>query len=332
MGVEIRRFEIEEKVARLAHLLKLPVATTFMGRGLLAHCDAPLLGTYLGVAGESAITRAVEESDALLMLGVIISDTNFGVSEQKIDMRHAIVALDGQLSMGYHMYPGIGIEELVDALLARATEVPNALRIEPTAPVYPCDLVADEQSISPNDIARAVNDAMARHGRMPIAADIGDCLFTALDMENTSLVAPGYYATMGYGVPAGMGLQGGGGQRPLILVGDGAFQMTGWELGNCQRYGWDPIVIVFNNCSWEMLKTFAPAATFTELSDWHFADMAAPLGGQGYRVQTRRELRDALEQAIQTRGKFQLIEAMIPRGVLSDTLARFVNGVRRLQT
>jgi len=197
--------------------------------------------------------------------------------------------------------------------------------------VYPHALQADEESIAPMDIARAVNDMMAESGRMPIASDIGDCLFTALDIENTALVAPGYYATMGYGVPAGLGLQAGDGQRPLILVGDGAFQMTGWELGNCQRYGWDPIVIVFNNCSWEMLRTFQPESGFTNLSDWHFADMAVPLGGQGYRVHTRRALRDALRQAHQTRGKFQLIEAMIPRGVLSDTLLRFVNGVRRLQ-
>jgi indolepyruvate decarboxylase len=332
VGIEIRRFCIEEKVAKLARMLKLPVVTTFMGRGLLADCDAPLLGTYLGVAGPEAVTRAVEDSDALLMLGAIISDTNFGVSEQAIDMRRAILALDGAVTMGYHVYPRIAIEELVDALLERAVRLHAAPLTAPEAPVYPRALEADQAPISPSDIARAVNDAMAEHGRMTIAADIGDCLFTALDMENTALVAPGYYATMGYGVPAGLGLQAGGGERPLILVGDGAFQMTGWELGNCQRYGWDPIVIVFNNCSWEMLRAFAPGAPFTDLSDWHFADMAAPMGGQGYRVQTRRELRDALATAIATRGKFQLIEAMIPRGVQSTTLARFVNGVRRLQS
>ncbi|MES2319341.1 MAG: indolepyruvate/phenylpyruvate decarboxylase [Pseudomonadota bacterium] len=330
VGIEIRRFCIEEKVARLARMLKLPVATTFMGRGLLADCDAPLLGTYLGVAGRADVTSAVEDSDALLMLGAIISDTNFGVSTKAIDMRRAILALDGEVTMGYHVYPRIGIEELVDALLARAVPIEAPL-VAPQAPIYPRGLDADNGAISPDDIARAVNDAMAVHGRMPIASDIGDCLFTALDMENTHLLAPGYYATMGYGVPAGLGLQAGGGQRPLILVGDGAFQMTGWELGNCQRYGWDPIVIVFNNCSWEMLRAFAPEAQFTDLSDWHFADMAAAMGGQGYRVQTRRQLFDALETAIATRGKFQLIEAMIPRGVQSETLSRFVNGVRRLQ-
>jgi indolepyruvate decarboxylase len=329
--VEIRRFGLEHKVAWLARLLGLPVVTTFMGRGLLADADAPLLGTYLGVAGEAEITRVVESSDALLMLGVILSDTNFGVSDQKIDMRSSMLACDGRVTMGYHVFPDVPLEALVDELIERAPRAAKGTARAAPPCAYPYGLVADQAPIAPMDIARAVNDAMRDGGRMPIASDIGDCLFTALDIENTELVAPGYYATMGYGVPAGLGLQAGSGQRPLILVGDGAFQMTGWELGNCQRYGWDPIVIVFNNCSWEMLRTFQPESGFTDLSDWHFADMAAPLGGQGYRASTRRELRQALQTAIATRGKFQLIEAMIPRGVLSDTLARFVTGVRRLQ-
>ena len=65
---------------------------------------------------------------------------------------------------------------------------------------------------------------MNKHAKMPIASDMGDCLFTSLDMEHTELVAPGYYATMGFGVPAGLGVQAATRQRPLILVGDGAFQ------------------------------------------------------------------------------------------------------------
>jgi indolepyruvate decarboxylase len=76
--------------------------------------------------------------------------------------------------------------------------------------------------------------------------------------------------------------------RPLILVGDGAFQMTGWELGNRRRYGLDPIVVLFNNMSWEMLRVFQPESHFNDLDDWHFADIAAPIGGVGERVITRR--------------------------------------------
>ncbi|HEX5803619.1 MAG TPA: indolepyruvate/phenylpyruvate decarboxylase [Azospira sp.] len=328
VDVEVRRYGLEAKVAELARRLALPVATCFMGRGLLADSDAALVGTYMGVAGLPEVTQLVENSDGLCMLGVILSDTNFAVSEKKIDLRKSIVACNGEVRLGYHVYPEIPLAALVDALLARSGEPSRPQRVSHAH--YPRGLVADDATIAPNDIATAVNDLMAEHGKLPIASDVGDCLFTAMDIEHTALVAPGYYATMGYGVPAGLGLQAATGQRPLILVGDGAFQMTGWELGNCRRYGWDPIVLLFNNASWEMLRTFQPESQFNNLDEWGFASMAAGMGGEGVRVRTRRELQAALAKAVATRGRFQLIEIMIPRGVLSQTLQRFVAGVKRL--
>ena len=327
-GVEVRRYGLETKVSQLSRRLGLPVVTSFMGRGLLADHDAPLVGTYMGVAGLPEVTRLVEESDGLLLLGEIICDTNFAVSETKIDLRKTIQALDGQVTMGYHSYAQIPIVALVDRLLERAGTQNRALPVK--SQVFPHGLVADDSPITPTDIATAVNDLMATHGKMPIASDMGDCLFTAMEIAQTALVAPGYYATMGYGVPAGLGIQAATGQRPLILVGDGAFQMTGWELGNCKRYGWDPIVLLFNNASWEMLRTFQPESSFNDLGHWGFAEMASGLGGHGVRVNTRAELQDALNQAVVTRGCFQLIEITIPRGVLSNTLQRFVAGVKRL--
>jgi indolepyruvate decarboxylase len=121
------------------------------------------------------------------------------------------------------------------------------------------------------------------------------------------------------------------GQRPLVLVGDGAFQMTGWELGNCRRNGWDPVVIVMNNTSWEMLRVFQPESRFNTLDDWHFAEIAAPLGGDGVRVTTRRELAAALDRALDSRGRFQLIEVMVPPGAVSPTLEGFVGALKRRQ-
>jgi indolepyruvate decarboxylase len=329
-GVEVRRYGLEDKVAALSRRLGLPVVTSFMGRGLLAEHDAPLVGTYMGVAGLPEITRLVEESDALFLLGEIVCDTNFAVSETKIDLRKTIQALDGRVSLGYHVYPQLPLAALVDGLLARVGETAREFAVK--RPAYPRGMVADAATITPTDIATAVNDLMAAQGKMPIAADMGDCLFTAMEIEHTALVAPGYYATMGYGVPAGLGLQAATGQRPLILVGDGAFQMTGWELGNCRRYGWDPIVLLFNNASWEMLRTFQPESGFNDLGDWAYADMAAGMGGDGMRVTTRAELKAALDKATATRGRFQLIEVVIPRGVLSSTLQRFVAGVKRLSS
>ncbi|MDP3190006.1 indolepyruvate/phenylpyruvate decarboxylase [Rhodoferax sp.] len=327
-GVEVRRYGLEDKVATLSRRLGLPVVTSFMGRGLLADQDAPLVGTYMGVAGFPEVTQLVESSDGLFLLGEIICDTNFAVSETKIDMRKTIQALNGQVNIGYHTYAHLPLAAVVNHMLERVPGPDKAFSVTPQS--FPIGLAEDAQSITPTDIATAVNDLMAQHGKMPMASDMGDCLFTAMEISHTALVAPGYYATMGFGVPAGLGLQAATGERPLILVGDGAFQMTGWELGNCKRYGWDPIVLLFNNASWEMLRTFQPESHFNDLGHWGFAEMAAGLGGDGVRVGTRGELKRALDKAVATRGKFQLIEITIPRGVLSNTLARFVAGVKRL--
>src|SRR3990172_5339869 len=75
--VEVRRYGLEAKVTELARRLAIPAATTFMARGILAGAEAPLIGTYLGLAGHPAVRETVQRSDALLMLGVVLCDINF---------------------------------------------------------------------------------------------------------------------------------------------------------------------------------------------------------------------------------------------------------------
>lgn len=330
-GVEVRRYGLEDKVATLARRLGVPVVTSFMGRGLLADADVPLRGTYLGLAGDPAVSREVEESDGLLLLGVIVSDTNFAVSAKRIDLRYTIQALGGRVVMGHHVYPDVPLSRLIDALLARVKMPLTSLTQQMAPAKAPHEpRRAEPEPVTPAGIADAINRLMQRHGPMPIACDVGDCLFTAMDVAPTALIAPGYYATMGYGVPAGLGLQAATGQRPLVLVGDGAFQMTGWELGNAQRYGWDPIVIVFNNAGWEMLRAFEPDAQFNDLARWDFAQMARGMGGDGVGVENCVELEAALERACATRGRFQLIDVRLAPRECSPTLRRFVGAVKRL--
>jgi len=263
----------------------------------------------------------------VLLLGVILSDTNFALSRRQLDARRTIMAVAREVTIGHHLYRDLPIEDLVAALTARATKLKKRRLIHRPLQ-YPRGLKADDRAIKPSDVATAVNDLFDRHGTMPMVADIGDCLFIAMEIDNTTLAAPGYYAGMGFGVPGGIGIAAATGRRPLILVGDGAFQMTGWELGNCRRYGLDPIVVLLNNCSWEMLRVFQPESAFNDLDDWHFADIAPSLGGAGERVTSRRQLAAALERAVQRRGCFSLVEVMLPRGATSRTLARFVAGFK----
>jgi indolepyruvate decarboxylase len=332
VDVEVRRFGVEDSVAEFARKLGIPVVTTFMGRGLLEKSPEILAGTYIGAAGHPEITRLIDEADALLLLGVILSDTNFALSQRKLDPRCTIHAFDRTVRIGHHAYPDLALDDLVNGLLARTKPISAGGRLRMRIDAgYPRGLKADDAPIVPSDIATAINDLFDRHGKMPMTSDIGDCLFTAMEIENTALAAPGYYAGMGFGVPGGIGVAAATGQRPMILVGDGAFQMTGWELGNCRRYGLDPIVVLFNNTSWEMLRAFQPESKFNDLSDWNFAAIAPSLGGTGERVYTRAQLAAALERAVAAQGRFSLVEIMMERGAISDTLARFVSGFKAVR-
>ena len=86
------------------------------------------------------------------------------------------------------------------------------------------------------------------------------------------------------------------------------------------------INLLFNNAGWGMLREFEPRTKFNELGDWHFAEMAGPLGGTGERVTTRAQLEAALGRALQANGRFYLIEIMLQPGTTSETLARYAKG------
>ncbi len=103
VDVEIRRYGIEENVAALARKLGLPVVTTFMGRGLLEAAGDVFAGTYFGAAGDPAVTRLVEDADLLLLFGVILSDTNFALSNRVTDPRRTIFAAGREVQVGHHI-------------------------------------------------------------------------------------------------------------------------------------------------------------------------------------------------------------------------------------
>src|SRR5882724_6706189 len=119
VDVEVRRYGIERRITALARKLAVPVVTTFMGRGLLEGSDV-LLGTYFGPAGAADVSAVVDRADLTLLLGVIISDTNFALSHHLIAPRSSVLAIDRTVRIGHHAYSNVPLDELVEALLKKA--------------------------------------------------------------------------------------------------------------------------------------------------------------------------------------------------------------------
>ena len=130
-----------------------------------------------------------------------------------------------------------------------------------------------------------------------------------------------------FAVPAALGVQLSSGLRPIVLVGDGAFQMTGLELGHCQRYGLNPIVIVLNNQSWGMIKAFAPELNSTALGGWQYAALGRAMGCGASQIWNEQQFDGALADALADTRRPRLIEVMLPQHSYSDTLASFQRGL-----
>jgi len=326
--IGIKRFNIENNVAEIVNKTNIPLATTFFGKGMFTENKDICSGTYLGSAGDIEIKNMIEKSDCLIMIGIILSDTNLGVAGKNIDLNKTIRINEGQVYIGEIKFEGIDMRSLIKYL----QEI-LSYKNKNTRPMKKTSLELDskkieDKKIRADDIALIIKKIFKENTKLPLAVDMGDCLFISMDIEDVPLIAPGYYATMGFGVPAGLGIQASTGERPLIITGDGGFQMTGWELLNCPRCELDPIVIVLNNSSWGMLKQFQQQAEYTNLSKLSYSDIAKTLGGDGYAVKTTKEFYEALNTAIKTRGKFQLIEVILPKDDMSTTLKEYVSAIK----
>jgi indolepyruvate decarboxylase len=130
--------------------------------------------------------------------------------------------------------------------------------------------------------------------------------------RRTEFLAPAYYTSMGFGVPGAIGAQLADPRlRPLVLVGDGAFQMTGMELSTAVRNRLNPVVVVLNNRGYGTERHIQDGP-YNDLHNWNYHRLPDLLGaGRGFLVRTNRELNDALEAAAAWKKGFCLVEVQL---------------------
>ena len=330
VGVEAHRFKLQDKILRLAEKLKIPVASSFLGRGAFPIRHEQFIGTYLGTVSPEPMRQIVENSDCLLMLGVLMTDVSLGIPPDSINPAKTILCVSRNVTINENVYQDVPLDLLVDRLL-ESSVLPTKKRFLPEwkmslSPEVFGPFLPDEP-IRVNHLIHILNDFLDLHSEMPVVSDVGDCLFAAVDIRSNQCVAPAFYATMGFAIPGAMGLQITSGQRPLVLVGDGAFQMTGCEISHSPKYGLNPIIILFNNSRWEMLQSFFPHAQYNETVSWPFAKLAELWGGKGFEVKTPREFQVSLASAWEQSG-FTLLDVRLEKGDISPILRGFVKGLK----
>jgi TPP-dependent 2-oxoacid decarboxylase len=322
--VEIHRFGLQKELLKLVDRTNIPVAATIMGKSVIGEQYPFYLGVYEGAMGREEVRRYVEESDCLIMLGAFMTDINLGIYTARIDPARSISATSEKLTVRYHSYEDIRFKDFVRAL-TRAKWRRRRLPKLPRRTALDYKIRPDSQ-ITVRALFQQLNGFLDKN--TVVVADVGDALFGAADLfihQRTEFLGTAYYASMGFAVPAAIGVQmANPAARPLVLVGDGAFQMTGMELATAARYGLNPIVIVLNNSGFGTERHIQDGP-YNDVARWDYSRIPQVLqAGRGYVVETEGQFAEALAEARGHRSEFCLLDVrlgMLDRSPALERLA-----------
>jgi len=329
-GVELFRGRAEGKFRRVAEKLGAPVVTTVLAKSVFP-MDHPLhMGIHMGPLSAPAIQRRVRNADLVLALGTELTDMNLGAAKPQVARETSVWAIEGRVNVSFHQYTDVELYDFVAALAARPLPRFRERVVYHDNLVAPRPGSAGRRPLRVNDLLVELNRFLAAHAGYHVVAESGDMLFGGLELRLRGglYLAQGYYASMGFGVPAALGAQIGTGVRPLVLTGDGAFQMTGPEVSHAPRHGLTPIVVLVNNGGWGIFRPVSPRQDLLEIPPWPYAELAQSWGGVGFVAESAAELSEALRAAHEVK-EFVLIECRIARGDLSPISRRYIRASAR---
>jgi TPP-dependent 2-oxoacid decarboxylase len=329
--VEVHRFGLQDVLLALAERTNIPVAATLLGKSVIGEQHPFYLGVYEGAMGREEVRRYVESSDCVILLGAFMTDINLGVFTARLDPARCIYATSEKLSIGYHGYEGVRFQDFMRGLgrarLRRRGRGTWPRVPRPTAPLP----AARQRPLTVKRLFERLNAHLTAD--TVVVSDVGDALFGAADLfihQRTEFLGPAYYTSMGFGVPAGIGVQLANPRaRPLVLVGDGAFQMTGLELATALRYRLNPIVVVLNNGGYGTERHIQDGP-YNDLQPWSYHRIPELLGGgRAFVVRTERELEEALHAARVHTGSFCLLDVHLDPLDRSPALHRLAERLAR---
>jgi len=301
-----------EALTEFATRLNIPVANTFMGKGVIPYTH-PLALWSAGLQKRDFISCAFDQTDLVIAVGydLIEYSPKKWNPDGKIPIIH-IGSLAAEIDSSYiPIVEVVGdISDSLNEILRRAdrTAKPEPHIAEVRAniieeyerygkddgfPIKPQKLIYDlRQVMGPDDIVISDVGAhkmwMARHYHC--------------DRPNTCLISNGF-AAMGIAIPGAIAAKLVYPDRKIVAVtGDGGFMMNCQELETALRVGTNFVTIIFNDggyglIEWKQEDYFGRSA-FIKFGNPDFVKFAESMGLKGYRVEAATDLIPILKEAL----------------------------------
>lgn len=298
---------------------KLRVACTPRAKGAFAEEHPQSLGVF-GFAGQDAATSALlGNSDLLLVLGSRLGEMTTHAWDRRLGQRRMIqVDIEAsELGRNYPIELGVvcDVRQFLLTLLDGAGESrvssSRFASVELCPEPSPRALSLPGEELAPSRLMSTLN----RHlrGDEHVFVDIGNCMAWSIHYLvrncprrwHLNLV----FGCMGHALPAAVGGALGGSKRNVVIVGDSAFAMSGFELHTAVELRLPIVVIVLNDSGHGMVEMgcdvqFGPG----KMPSYRFgrrlalAEFAASLGAGSFEVKNEAELECALDAAFRFDG------------------------------
>lgn len=311
VGNAVIRSKASKAVVDFAEKLNIPVATTFMAKGVMSSSHALSLGA-IGLKGKDYVSFGFEAADLIICIGVDMVEyhpelwnPNMDKKILHIDLRPAEVDEHYILECGIlgdmndslerigmkikEPKPDSKIHKLIPIIKAEWAEHKD----DTSFPIKPQKILWDlRQVLDPEDIV--ISDVGAHKmwiGRMYQA-----------ETPNSCIISNGF-ASMGIALPGAIAAKVAyPGSRAVAVCGDGGFMMNNQEIDTALRMGLDFVVLIFNDSKyglieWHQLRHF-DRATAIDFVNPDFVMLAESFGAKGYRVNSAEEFIPTLEAAL----------------------------------
>jgi indolepyruvate decarboxylase len=328
-GVELARYGLQTQVVKFAERLNIPVATELLSKSTINESHPLFAGVYSGPASQEHTRKIVDDSDCLLMFGVMLTDISLNFKPSKFNKRQVVNASVSSLQVKNHTYPNVGFSDFCTELFKAELQTHE----DPDIPPQKCSVhfaPKKNQTITTRRLFEKINSILDKN--MSIVADIGDSLFGAGDLlvhNMNHFLSPAFYTSMGFAIPGALGVQlARPNVRPIVLVGDGAFQMSMTELSTIIQHNLNPIVIIMNNDGYATERLLRDG-DFNNIRRWKYHKVVELLdGGLSAEIRTEEALDKHISKALESKSLY-ILDVVLDGKDISDGMQRMAESLSK---
>ncbi len=321
-----------EEVKQFAKMTGIPAVETLMARGVMGSKN-PLLFGMLGMHGEYAANMAMHETDCIISLGSRFDDRVTGRLDEfakGAKVIHVDVDPASISKIVNAHFPIVGdLKNVLKSLIEFASThefgdysswVEDISGYQKKEPLKYHDS-KDGEPLKPQWVIERTGELLGE--KAIISTDVGQhqmwaAQFYPFDYPRQWITSGGL-GTMGFGLPAAMGVKRGCPDKVSVnFTGDGSIMMNMQEIMTCTQYDLPVVNIILNNNYLGMVRQWQTLFYEDRLSETNleiqpdFEMLCRSMGGVGYRVTTKEEFDDALNAAVES-NKTAFIEVMVDR-------------------